>query len=151
MEPFLSFLSSLHGIHVTILATLEFLFSFLWFNFFVHHFDTYYLAADKGVRRAHHVLRRYPDVVVHTSNLICCALRALCILFVAHLCNACTLLEFQYAAVFVTIASLLSAHRHFAYQRPPQLFVSMWGFELAASMIVGVTAFYLKEYATLRS
>lgn len=145
MDVLVPFFSSVYAVNVLILTALQFTFSFLWFNVLVHHFDTYYLAADKGVRSAHHALRRYPEVLVHITNIVCCMLRALAVLFVAHLSNATTVLDFQYAAVFVSLASMLAAHRHFAYQRPVQLFVSIWGFEVAASMIVAAGSFYLKK------
>lgn len=146
MEVLNSFFLSLHPGHIVVLTLLEFIFSFFWFYGVVHHFDTYYLAADKGVRRAQHALRRYPGIVVHATNLICCALRALSVVFLAYLIQAKTLLDFQFAAVLVTLGSFLTVHRHIAYHRPIQLFVSTWGFELAASMIVAVCFFHLKQF-----
>lgn len=146
MDVLSSFVVSLHSGHIVVATILEFIFSFFWFYGVVHHFDTYYLAADKGVRRAQHALHRYPVIVVHATNLMCCALRALSVAFVAYLIQAKTLLDFQVAAVLVTLGSFLTIHRHFAYHRPIQLFVTMWGFELATSMIVAVFFFFLKSF-----
>lgn len=130
---------------VAIMTVSQFLFGLAWFHVIVHHFETYYLAADKGVRRVEHVVHRYPTAAVYAVDLLSSVVRSVVLLTLLTLTSSITLVDYQYVAIAVAIASLITTSRHFAYQRPFPLFVSQWCYEMAASMTAALVCFYVRR------
>lgn len=145
MKDICALVLAVNPVHLVVLSVAQILLSVLWFKLIVYHFETYYLAADKGVRRVEHALHRYHTLVVLAIDLLSTIIRSLVVIFVLDFCSAQSLQDYQYAAIIASIFSFVSVHRHFAYQRPFQLFVSSWGFEIVASMMVAVMLFFLPK------
>lgn len=144
MSSITSTLLGFDALQVVIMSFSQVVVSAFWFHIIVHHFESYYLAADKGVRRVEHVIHRYPQIMVWVINFLCCVLRSGFVMGLLAYFNAENLVDYQHVALIAAFMSLVTSHRHFAYQRPVQIFVSMWGFELIASMVAAVVCFYLR-------
>lgn len=146
MSSIISTVLGFDALQVGIMSFSQLAISCIWFHIIVHHFESYYLAADKGVRRVEHVIHRYPQIAVGAINFLCCVLRSCFVLGLLAYFKAEDLVDYQHVALVAAGISLITSHRHFAYQRPVQIFISMWGFELIASMVAAVVCFYLKAY-----
>lgn len=129
---------------VGVMTIAQVIFSVAWFKIVVRDMESYYLAADKGVRRVEHAIHRYPCWLLFLIDAASCAIRSTVLLFLFHACNSVTVVDYEKVALMTGAVSAISFHRHFAYQRPIQLFVSHWGFELCSAMVAALVCFFFR-------
>ncbi|CAD2216546.1 hypothetical protein AGDE_02911 [Angomonas deanei] len=145
-QQVISTVSQFNPFHIAASAIAQQVFAMAWFGCLVNHLDSYWTAADKGVRRFEHVVFHYPPIVGAAASFLSSVLRSLLITLLVTLFKVDTLVDYQVAALLVVVFGLVRIHRHFSCQRPIQLFVTETGFELAASMIATLVLYYMQLY-----
>nr|CCC92962.1 unnamed protein product [Trypanosoma congolense IL3000] len=140
----LRFVAEVNPWIVLLAAAAQILLAAVWYKFIVNATVSYYLAADKGVRRVEHILNRYPPALYWIITFVAAALRILSIATVVIACKGDSLPDYQLAALLVVGISCVNQHLSFHHQRPLPLLLADFGYELAAALLASAVYYGIK-------
>ena len=115
-----------------------------WYGLVFSSIWSYYLAADKGVKKIDHVVKRYGNVVCIMGSVVAAAVRAIAIYFIVTATELETLCGYQEAAMCVAAIMIAKYHCDFWCQRPFVMMIIDGAFECAAAVSAGTMMFYLQ-------
>ncbi|KAG5492893.1 hypothetical protein JKF63_01473 [Porcisia hertigi] len=146
MEALINAILGLNPVYVVASAIAQQMVAMIWFDCIVRQIDRYYVAADKGVRRVEHAIKRYPGAIVSAATLACSLLRSIILLTVVSMLHCSTFYQYQSAAMVAVVVGMTRVHRTFSCQRPIQIFVTETGYEMVAAMTAAVVCYCMKKY-----